>query len=124
MKMSVPSTIVLVILLVAGLYVMPMYFVSIVQWRNDYENMYTYARELTDQIIDTRQFTETMEEDFNLAIASANNTFIGKVTREVKMVNPDPSNPGETYTSYMVIEQNREYKQGDFVIYLNLRALL
>jgi hypothetical protein len=115
MKQSIPSTVIMIILLCVGLFILPLYYVSVIQWRNDYEIVYNECRNLTDRIIDTRQFTEEMEEDFNLAIAATNNTFTATVVREVKIVNPDPNNPGQTYTSYMVTEENREFKQGDLV---------
>lgn len=115
MKQSVPAVIVTIILLCIGFVVLPLYYVSVIQWRNDMEIAYNEARHLTDMIIDTRQFTESMEEDFNLGIATTNCTFTCTVTREVKVVNPDPTRAGETYTSYVATENNREYKQGDFV---------
>lgn len=115
MRQSVPAIVISILVLFLGLFVLPMYYISIFQWRNDYEIMYNECRNLTDRIIDTREYTEEMEEDFNLAVASTNNTFTASVTREVKMVNPDPLNPGSTYTSYMVTDDIRTYKQGDLV---------
>lgn len=115
MRQSVPSTILTIILLVVGLYILPQYYISVIQWRNDCEIVYNECRNLTDKIIDSRMYTDDMEEDFNLALATTNNTFTATVTREVRIVNPDPAHPGTTYTTYMVTEQNREFKQGDLV---------
>lgn len=113
MKISIPSLILSVIVVFVGLIVMPLYYISVVQWRNDYETIHNEARNLVDKIIDTREYTDVMEEDFNLAIATLNNTFTAKVTREVKVVNPDSA--GGTYTTYIVTDDNDEYAQGDFV---------
>lgn len=113
MKISIPSLILSVIVVFVGLIVMPLYYISVVQWRNDYETIHNEARNLVDKIIDTREYTDVMEEDFNLAIATLNNTFTAKVTREVKVVNPDGA--GGTYTTYIVTDDNDEYAQGDFV---------
>lgn len=113
MKISIPSLILSVIVVFVGLIVMPLYYISVVQWRNDYETIHNEARNLVDKIIDTREYTDVMEEDFNLVIATLNNTFTAKVTREVKVVNPDGA--GGTYTTYIVTDDNDEYAQGDFV---------
>lgn len=113
MKISISSLILSVIVVFVGLIVMPLYYISVVQWRNDYETIHNEARNLVDKIIDTREYTDVMEEDFNLAIATLNNTFTAKVTREVKVVNPDGA--GGTYTTYIVTDDNDEYAQGDFV---------
>lgn len=113
MKISIPSLILSVIVVFVGLIIMPLYYISVVQWRNDYETIHNEARNLVDKIIDTREYTDVMEEDFNLAIATLNNTFTAKVTREVKVVNPDGA--GGTYTTYIVTDDNDEYAQGDFV---------
>ena len=113
MKISIPSLILSVIVVFVGLIIMPLYYISVVQWRNDYETIHNEARNLVDKIIDTREYTDVMEEDFNLAIATLNNTFTAKVTREVKIVNPDGA--GGTYTTYIVTDDNDEYAQGDFV---------
>lgn len=113
MKISVPSLIISIIVVFTGLIILPMYYISVVQWRNDYESIHNEARNLVDKIIDTREYTATMEEDISLAMATLNNTFTAKVTREVKVVNPDGK--GGTYTTYITTDNNKEYAQGDFV---------
>ena len=113
MKMSIPSLVLSVIVVFVGLVIMPLYYISVVQWRNDYEAIHNEARNLVDRIIDTREYTDLMEQDFNLALASLNNTFTATVTREVRVVNPDGH--GGTYTTYISTDDNEEYAQGDFV---------
>lgn len=115
MKQTVPSSIVLIIAIVIGIIVMPAYYIGIVQWRNDQEVCIVEARNLVDKIIDTRSFTSEMESDFNIALASMNGTYTAEVTHEIMMVNPDPTNPGGTYTSYVITNDLENWNQGDYV---------
>ncbi len=121
MKQTVPSIVVLLIAIVVAIVITPVYYIGIIQWRNDQEICIVEARNLADKIIDTRQYTTEMESDFNLALATMHGTYTGEVKREIMMVNPDPnydsSDPeaSKTYTSYVVTDDLSHWNQGDYV---------
>lgn len=98
------------------LLVTPMYYFSIIQWAKAETVALTAARNLIDEVIDTKEMDDAALANFNMELAALSGYYTATVTRQVKVVNPDPLNPGETYTTYMTVDNNKEYDQGDFII--------
>lgn len=98
------------------LFVGPMYDISIIQWARAESEAMAYTRNLIDEVIDTRQFTKDTYEDYSLNLASTSGYFDFTVTRKVKCVMPDPVNVGQTYTTYIVVDDISTYNQGDIFI--------
>jgi len=98
------------------LLVTPMYYFSIIQWAKAETVALTAARNLIDEVIDTKEMDDAALATFNMELAALSGYYTATVTRQVKVVNPDPLNPGETYTTYMTVDNNKEYDQGDFII--------
>jgi hypothetical protein len=98
------------------LLVTPMYYFSIIQWAKAETVALTAARNLIDEVIDTKEMDDVALANFNMELAALSGYYTATVTRQVKVVNPDPLSPGETYTTYMMVDNNKEYDQGDFII--------
>lgn len=115
MKMSIPGLVIGIVLTVLLLVVTPIYYTGIVQWAKSENMMMSDVIELVDKVGDTRILTKDMLADFNLALASKPLNYTYKITRETRVVNPDPVNPGSTYTSYVPVDDISTWEQGDLI---------
>lgn len=115
MKSSIIGTVLSIFLVVLLLIVTPMYYISIVQWARAENEMMSEVSELIDKVIDTRVLTTDMLADFNLSLAAKPLNYRATITRESMVVNPDPNNPGKTYSTYVITDNIAEWKQGDII---------
>lgn len=92
------------------------YYVGIIQWAESETQALSYTRSVIDEVIDTRELTDATKEDYDLLMSSLANYYSFEIIRQVKIVEPDPLNPGGTYTSYMTVSDNKHYEQGDLII--------
>lgn len=116
MRNAIIGTVICFILAVVCLVVTPMYYIGIIEWARSESEVLSDARNLIDEVIDTRRLTEDMLADFDLALAAKSSYYRATITREVKVINPDPANPGQTYTNYIVMDKMDEWTQGDLII--------
>lgn len=85
---------------------------------DEYTSRRSIVNEVTnfiDKVTDSKTLTDDMLEDFYLGVSSYGPLVDVTVTRMVKEVNPDPLNPGETFTAYVVSDNIYEWNQGDFI---------
>lgn len=66
-----------------------------------------------DEITDTGSVTQRQLEDFYLACNSYGPTCDVQILRYKRIVNPDPKNPGQTYTTYVADENINTWNIGD-----------
>lgn len=114
-KGGFPSTMLNLILLILLCYVFPMMCVSVIQWARAEQEASFDTRTFIDKVIDTRQISEDMLSDYNLALASKSTYYVATIKREVKVTNPVPGNPGETYVTYMTVDNIDSWEQGDII---------
>lgn len=105
-----------VIMSVLLLVVSPMYYIGVIEWARSESEALAYTRNVIDEVIDTRELTDDMLADYNLNMASLSEYYTIEITRKVKVINPDPVHAGQTYTTYMIVDDNRHYNQGDIII--------
>lgn len=115
MKSSVVGMTVALIILVMLEVVTPFYYIGIIQWARSENEMMSDVTSLVDKVIDTRQLTDDMLADFNLALAAKPLNYTATITRETRVVNPDPQNPGKTYTTYVLADDISQWYQGDII---------
>lgn len=117
MRSSVPSTIFTVLILFLSLIVLPIYFISIIDWRDDMNTVQTASRNFVDKVIDTGHITDDMVADMNLQLASCSSTFTWTIYKEAKVTNPDPAHPGQTITTweYTECDFDTEFATGDII---------
>ena len=84
----------------------PLYYISTIQWAKSETMILTSARNLIDEVIDTRKLDDAALKEFNLNIAANSEYYTTNIIRQVRAVNPDPLNPGSTYTSYVTVDDN------------------
>lgn len=115
MRMSIFGTAINFCIGIFLLIVIPVYGISCADWTRTQHQVLSEARNLVDEVIDSRELSASRLADFNLALAAQSVTFKSTIIREVKIVNPDPANPGRTYTTYLVTEDVNHYQQGDLI---------
>lgn len=115
MKSSVVGIVFSIFLVVLLLVITPMYYISIVQWARSENEMMSEVSELIDKVIDTKILTTDMIADFNLSLAAKPLNYRATIARESMVVNPDPNNLGQTYSTYVITDNISEWKQGDII---------
>ncbi len=96
--------------------VTPLYYVGVIQWAQAETQAIAYTTNLVDEVIDTKQLNDQTLAEYNLKMASLSTYYTFTIERQIKVVNPDPMNPGSTYTTYIVDDNIREYDTGDLIV--------
>lgn len=68
-----------------------------------------------DEVTDSGNLTERQVADLYLACSGYGPTCDVQLLRYVKVVNPDPKNPGSTYTTYVGSDDFYTWNQGDIL---------
>lgn len=80
------------------------------------------TRNFIDEVIDTREVTEQMEADFALALASGDIVYRANIYREIKKIDPDPTNLGTvgsvggTITTWITTDNYSKFNTGDRIV--------
>jgi hypothetical protein len=115
MRMNIPGLALSMIIMVLMLLVCPLYYIGIIEMARSQEIVLAETRNVIDRVIDTREFTDEMREDYMLALASQSTYYRATITRECKVIDPDPVNPGKTRSSYLIADDTSKYVQGDII---------
>lgn len=110
------SSILATILAVIMLGITPLYYVGIIQWTRSEIIALSETSNLIDEVIDTRELRESTLKEYNINLASTSEYYTAKITRQVRVINPDPLNKGKTYESYVTVDDISTFNQGDFII--------
>lgn len=105
-----------VILVFLMLGITPLYYTSIIETARDQELIMNATQQLIDVVVDTGQLTQAVLDNYYTTLATANGYYNATIIHKIKVVNPDPSNPGSTYTSYVVVDNINFYERGDEII--------
>ncbi len=115
MVKDIIGNVVSAIMIVVMLFVTPMYYVGIIQWARDESQALAWTRAVVDEIIDSKELVDSTLEEYNIKMASLSTYYNTTITRQKKITNPAYDGDG-TYTSYVTVDDNRHYDQGDLVI--------
>lgn len=66
-----------------------------------------------DEVVDSRQVTEAMLRELNTNIASYGTSVQYEITHHRRTVNPDPLNPDDYYTNYVIVDNTEPWLKGD-----------
>ena len=113
---NLASTVLSVLIAFVLLCIIPIFYVSIIQYARSTVIVLSETRNLIDNVIDTRKLSEDDLADFQIGITSTNAYYNATIMRKVRVVNPDPNNPGKTYTTFVVVDDIYNYNQGDRII--------
>lgn len=112
MKTSIAGKVIGVIVLFVSLVLLPIFFISIVDWREDANRIQTASRDFIDRVIDAGQITEDMEADLNLDLAACTSNFVYTIIVETKITNPKFDASGKV-TGYTTVWVPMVYNKGD-----------
>lgn len=116
MKTSVASTIVLIIALIVGCVILPTYFNSLEEARDDAIRVQNAARNFTDLVIDNQVIAEEYLADLHLELAACSSAYSYKLYREQKIVSPSSDKGYEISWVTVEVHPNDILYQGDFIV--------
>ena len=119
MSKGIVGTIILCILVMVGFFVQPIIYMGYIDQARAQNQLLDEVQFFLDKVADTKTITDNDLADFTLAMAGTSIPVEFEIIREARQVNPDPAStevPKKTYTSWVPVENNRSYDEGDIII--------
>lgn len=116
MKISIAGLAVQIFILFLSLIVLPIYFMSIIQYYKDVNRIQTAERNFVDYVIDNRQVSDAALSELNLSMAAISTPVTITIKRETRVINPG-STAGAVDVKWVAAEytSNTIWEQGDLV---------
>lgn len=116
MRTSIASMAVQIFILFLSLVILPIYFMSIIQYYKDVNRIQIAERNFVDYVIDNRQVSEAALSELNLSIAAVSTPVKVSIQRETRIINPG-STAGAVDVSWVAAEydSNTVWSQGDLI---------
>lgn len=116
MKVSIAGMAVQIFILFFSLIVLPIYFMSIIQYYKDVNRIQTAERNFVDYVIDNRQVSDAAMSELNLSIAAVSTPVKVEIKRETRVINPG-STAGAVDVSWIAAEYDNTtiWDQGDLI---------
>jgi hypothetical protein len=116
MKVSIAGMAVQIFILFFSLIVLPIYFMSIIQYYKDVNRIQTAERNFVDYVIDNRQVSDAALSELNLSIAAVSTPVKVEIKRETRVINPG-STAGAVDVSWIAAEYDNTtiWDQGDLI---------
>lgn len=116
MKTSVAGMAVQIFILFLSIIILPIYFMSIIQYYKDVNRCQIAARNFVDYVIDNRQVSESALAELNINLAAVSTPVSAEVKRETRVIDPaDVANETEIKWVYTEWDENTVWYQGDLV---------
>lgn len=116
MKTSVAGMAVQLFILFLSIIILPIYFMSIIQYYKDVNRVQVAARNFVDYVIDNRQVSESALAELNISLAAVSTPVSAEVKRETRVIDPaDDSNETEIKWVYTEWDEDTVWYQGDLV---------
>lgn len=116
MKTSVAGMAVQIFILFLSIIILPIYFMSIIQYYKDVNRCQIAARNFVDYVIDNRQVSESALAELNISLAAVSTPCSAEVKRETRVIDPaDESNETEIKWVYTEWDKDTVWYQGDLV---------
>lgn len=116
MRISIAGLATQVFILFISLVVLPVYFMSIIQYYKDINRIQIAERNFVDSVIDNRQVSDATLSELNISIAAVSTPVTVSIKREVRIVDPSAV-AGKVETQWVYVEwhQNDDWNQGDII---------
>ena len=116
MRTSIASMAVQIFILFLSLVILPIYFMSIIQYYKDVNRIQIAERNFVDYVIDNRQVSEAALSELNLSIAAVSTPVKVSIQSETRIINPG-STAGAVDVSWVAAEydSNTIWSQGDLI---------
>ena len=117
MRTSIAGMAVQVFILFISLVILPIYFMSIIQYYKDINRIQVAERNFVDAVIDNRQVSDAVLSELNIQLAAVSTPVTVSIKREVRAIDPRPGEIGQTEVRWVFVEwhQNDDWNQGDIV---------
>ena len=118
MRVSIAGMAAQIFILFISLIILPIYFMSIIQYYKDINRIQVAERNLVDYVIDNRQVSNECLAEFNIALAGVTTPVKADIQREIRVINPshDPSaERAEVTWAYTEWDTNTLWYQGDLI---------
>ena len=116
MKGNTASLIISIVVLVISLVILPTYFKSIENSRDDAVRVQNAVRNFIDIAIDNQQISEDAIAALNLELASCTSVYSYKIYRDQKIVTPTAGGSYEVTWVTVEVHPGDTLVQGDFII--------
>lgn len=113
MRFSVPGIALAIVLYAIEFLGFTFYVAGCHQYITSYHFMLNETRNFVDDVIDTKEITPQMLEDFNIALASSEVVYSAEIYRYIRTVNPDPVHSGQTITRWTMVDDSSKFNSGD-----------
>lgn len=116
MKVSIAGMAVQIFILFLSLIVLPIYFMSIIQYYKDVNRIQTAERNFVDYVIDNRQVSDAALAELNLSMAAVSTPVTISISRETRVINPG-STAGAVDVTWIAAEYDSDtiWEQGDLI---------
>lgn len=116
MKVSIAGMATQIFILFFSLIVLPIYFMSIIQYYKDVNRIQVAERNFIDYVIDNRQVSNAALSELNLSVAAVSTPVTVSIKRETRVINPG-STAGAVDVTWIAAEydENTIWDQGDLI---------
>lgn len=116
MKVSIAGMATQIFILFWSLIILPIYFMSIIQYYKDINRIQTAERNFVDYVIDNRQVSDAALSELNLSIAAVSTPVKVEISRETRIINPG-STVGAVDVTWVAAEYDNTtiWEQGDLI---------
>ena len=106
-----------VVILFLGIVILPIYYMSIIQYYKDVNRIMVAERNLIDYVIDNKQVADSALSEFNITTAAVSTSVDVTITRETRIIDPSDDSPSKVDVKWVAVDwdKNTVWLQGDLI---------
>lgn len=117
MKISIAGMVTQVVILFLGIVILPIYYMSIIQYYKDVNRIMVAERNLIDYVIDNKQVADSVLSEFNITTAAVSTSVDVTITRETRVIDPSEDSPSKVDVKWVAVDWDKDtvWLQGDLI---------
>ena len=117
MKISIAGMVTQVVILFLGIVILPIYYMSIIQYYKDVNRIMVAERNLIDYVIDNKQVADSALSEFNITTAAVSTSVDVTITRETRIIDPSDDSPSKVDVKWVATDWDKDtvWLQGDLI---------
>ena len=106
-----------VVILFLGIVILPIYYMSIIQYYKDVNRIMVAERNLIDYVIDNKQVADSALSEFNITTAAVSTSVDVTITRETRIIDPSDDSPSKVDVKWVAVDWDKDtvWLQGDLI---------
>ena len=106
-----------VVILFLGIVILPIYYMSIIQYYKDVNRIMVAERNLIDYVIDNKQVADSVLSEFNITTAAVSTSVDVTITRETRVIDPSEDSPSKVDVKWVAVDWDKDtvWLQGDLI---------